>query len=213
MVKQYKKKHRHIHCINEIEDIINQNTCDFVSLCRPFIIEPNLVNKFNNVLNNKQQQLDLAYANLKALNPSSQLVNQRQKVVQLQHQLKHVVTTRLAKLAWQIDLYQSKLQHLKIDVRPVKNRVEQLQLRLQRAIYNHKLRQQSRLDGCLQALTLLDPHHVLKRGYAILQDSQGKVIQSVKQTKHHARVNISLADGKVSAIIDKHSAPEQAELI
>lgn len=176
-------------------------------------LEFNLVNKFNNLLNNKQQQLDLAYANLKALNPSSQLVNQRQKVVQLQHQLKHVITTRLAKLAWQIDLYQSKLQHLKIDVRPVKNRVEQLQLRLQRAIHNHKLRQQSRLDGCLQALTLLDPHHVLKRGYAILQDSQGKVIQSVKQTKHHARVNISLADGKVSAIIDKHSAPEQAELI
>ena len=32
--------------INDIEDIINQNKCDFVSLCRPFIIEPNLINKF-----------------------------------------------------------------------------------------------------------------------------------------------------------------------
>lgn len=32
--------------INEIEDIINQNKSDLVSLCRPFILESDLVNKF-----------------------------------------------------------------------------------------------------------------------------------------------------------------------
>lgn len=185
---------------NEWSDLVNR-------------LEFNLVSCFSNLLNDKQQRLDLAHANLKALNPLNQLSNQRQHVSQLQHQLQQAMKTRLAKLTWQIDLYQSKLRHLKVDVRPVKNRVEQLQLRLQRALYNHKLQQQSRLDNCLQALTLLDPQHVLKRGYAILQDSQGKVIQSVKQAKHHARVNISLSDGKVSAIVDKQHAPEQAELI
>jgi 2,4-dienoyl-CoA reductase-like NADH-dependent reductase (Old Yellow Enzyme family) len=32
--------------INEIENIINQNKSDLVSMCRPFILEPDLVNKF-----------------------------------------------------------------------------------------------------------------------------------------------------------------------
>ena len=32
--------------INEIEDIINQNKSDLVSLCRPFILESDIVNKF-----------------------------------------------------------------------------------------------------------------------------------------------------------------------
>jgi NADH:flavin oxidoreductases, Old Yellow Enzyme family len=35
-----------ISTINEIEDIINQNKSDLVSLCRPFILESDLVNKF-----------------------------------------------------------------------------------------------------------------------------------------------------------------------
>jgi len=32
--------------MNEIENIINQNKSDLVSMCRPFILEPDLVNKF-----------------------------------------------------------------------------------------------------------------------------------------------------------------------
>ena len=46
-----------------------------------------------------------------------------------------------------------------------------------------------------------------------MQDSQGKVLQSVKHAKHHERVNISLADASVSAIIDQQHTPQQAELI
>lgn len=32
--------------MNDIETIINQNKSDLVSMCRPFILEPDLVNKF-----------------------------------------------------------------------------------------------------------------------------------------------------------------------
>ena len=176
-------------------------------------LEFNLVSSFSNLTNDKQQRLDLAQAHLKALNPLNKLATQRQQVSQLQQQLRQAIKAKVAKLTWQIDLYHSKLNHLKIDVRPVHKRLEQLQLRLQRALHNHQLQQQQRLNNCLQALTLLDPHHVLKRGYAIVQDSQGKVLQSVKHAKHHTRVKISLADGSVSAILDKHYTPEQAELI
>ncbi|MBI4857437.1 MAG: NADH:flavin oxidoreductase [Acetobacterium woodii] len=35
-----------IHKLAEINDIIENNRCDFVSMARPFIIEPNIVNKF-----------------------------------------------------------------------------------------------------------------------------------------------------------------------
>lgn len=42
-----------IRKLAEIEDIIENNRCDFVSLARPFIIEPNIVNKFKE---GKQQE-------------------------------------------------------------------------------------------------------------------------------------------------------------
>jgi exodeoxyribonuclease VII large subunit len=63
------------------------------------------------------------------------------------------------------------------------------------------------------SLNLLNPDTILQRGYAIIQDSTGKVVQSIKQAKHHAKVQISLSDGKVSAIIDRQNTPEQGELI
>ena len=37
-----------IHKLSDIENIISEDKVDFVSMCRPFICEPNLVNKFQN---------------------------------------------------------------------------------------------------------------------------------------------------------------------
>lgn len=54
-----------------------------------------------------------------------------------------------------------------------------------------------------QTLRLLNPENVLKRGYALLENEQGKIIKSTKQTSVGETVNIKLKDGKVKAKIEK----------
>lgn len=173
----------------------------------------NLNNQLSSYLNERQQRLDLAYAHLKASNPLTKLANQRQNIMQLQDKLRLAMNNRVAKLSWQVDLYKSKLFASKPDVAPESKRLEQFQQRLQRALLISCQDNWRKVSNLQQQLELLNPDKVLQRGFAIIQDSNGKLIQSVKQTKHHAKVSLILADGKVSAIIDKQSSPEQGELI
>jgi exodeoxyribonuclease VII large subunit len=51
-------------------------------------------------------------------------------------------------------------------------------------------------------LELLNPHNVLNRGYAIIHNAQGKIIQSVSQTSSHSRINLIVADGTISAVVE-----------
>ena len=44
-----------IKSIDEINDIINNKKADFVSMCRPFIIEPNIIKKFKNSIQTKSK--------------------------------------------------------------------------------------------------------------------------------------------------------------
>lgn len=173
----------------------------------------NLTRGFNQLLNDKQQRLDLAYAKLRLLNPVNQLQQQHLLVKQRELQLQQAMKNRLTKLSWQLTLYQSKLSKLKIDLAPTYDRLYQLELRLQRSFTTYLAQRQNKLGSLLHNLQLLNPQQVLTRGYAIIHDANGKVIQSIVSVKHHTRVNISLADGAVSAIIDKQLNPDQGELL
>lgn len=47
--------------IEDVEDIIQNEKCDYVSMAKPFIIEPNLVNKFKDKKQTKSRCIDWNY--------------------------------------------------------------------------------------------------------------------------------------------------------
>ena len=74
-------------------------------------------------------------------------------------------------------------------------RLAHLAQRLDRAEREVVLRQRSRLDALQARLQALDPHHVLARGYAWLDDGQGGAITSITALAPGREVRTVLADG------------------
>lgn len=180
------------------------------------------VNKFKfqldlsmeSVLNNSRQRLDIASARLKVINPQQQLKQQQEKILQIKQKLRQIINSHLSNNKWQLDLYASKLANLKRkDVAPEVRQLALLADSLKKAMNNRLNQHNIYLAHLCDKLALLNPEQVLSRGYAIIRDNEGKAIQRAKDTRHHARISITFADGDVAAIVDKHKSPEQSELI
>ncbi len=60
-----------------------------------------------------------------------------------------------------------------------------------------------RLRSQQQLLTALSPEIILRRGYAIVRDGQGKVIRQARALPSGAIVNIQVADGRFTATVGK----------
>jgi exodeoxyribonuclease VII large subunit len=172
-----------------------------------------LSNNLQNILNERQQRLDLARARLQSINPINKIAQQQKQVVQIKSQLQNIMSNYLAKLTWQIDLYANKISYLKVDVAPQKLNLSQLKERLVRSMQQNIQQNKKMLLNYQQKLDLINPQSVLNRGFAIVYDNDGKVLTSINQAKHHSKVAITLSDGQVSAIIDKKNIPSQSELI
>ena len=72
--------------------------------------------------------------------------------------------------------------------------------------------QQQRLTRLAQQLELLNPQRTLERGYAILLDKKGKVIQDTQQLQKQQHVNVKLKDGELDLHIALKNATNQADL-
>lgn len=75
-------------------------------------------------------------------------------------------------------------------------RLEQLAQRRQRSAETALQRQAHRLDALQARLQALDPRRVLSRGYAWLDDGQGRALSSVAQLAAGDEVHAVLADGE-----------------
>lgn len=75
-----------------------------------------------------------------------------------------------------------------------------LQEALKRTLENHCIA----LERAFQALTLLDPHNVLKRGYT-LTTKNGKIVQSARECQKGDRIETWFADGRTtSEVVHSH---------
>jgi exodeoxyribonuclease VII large subunit len=75
-------------------------------------------------------------------------------------------------------------------------RLEHLEQRLARALPGQAQRGAHRLDALAARLEALDPRQVLARGYAWLDDGQGRALSSVRQLSEGQDLRAVLADGE-----------------
>ena len=86
-------------------------------------------------------------------------------------------------------------------VRQGMQRLDDLSLRLAAGIKNHLRTQTARLASISASLKTLDPHNVLRRGYALVRDESGAVAGSILKVKLGQTVNVLLHDGAFDASV------------
>lgn len=59
------------------------------------------------------------------------------------------------------------------------------------------------LNSIAERFSILDPEHVLGRGYALVRDADGKLINSVQRVKLEQKIAIQMADGELTAGVDR----------
>jgi len=99
-----------------------------------------------------------------------------------------------------ISNYEFKLRQLlitKLNIYITKNK--EYSIRLNQRIKEIFLNKYHQLSLLKEKVLYLNPENILKNGYAVAQDNEGKVISSVKQIEKDTTINIILSDGRVVA--------------
>jgi len=172
-----------------------------------------LNNIFSNIINYKQQQLDLSYAQLKSKNPVMKIKLQLQTLAELRLKLSRAILTYIRDSELKLTQVHNELNYLKPDVISHTQKIDFLASRLKQIFNANFKNTRLNLISLNQRLTALNPANILERGYAIVKDSSGHVIKNSDQVKHHARLSVTLGKGEISAIADKKHDSRQEELI
>jgi exodeoxyribonuclease VII large subunit len=97
-------------------------------------------------------------------------------------------------------------------VRNDRQRLDDLQSRAALAFHNEMRLRNSQVANLRGRLASLNPLAVLQRGYAIVSDSAGRVVNSVGQVKSKQQLQIRLADGTIQSQVDEiHGGFEHGE--
>lgn len=128
----------------------------------------------------RHQRLDQAAARLGR--PSGLVGRQQVQLARLAQQMQHGVLLKLQRLAQ---------SH------------KALEADLGQSIGQALSRQRERLDRAALRLDLLDPRLVLQRGYALLTDTQGGAVSSVRQIRPGDALRAQLADGVVDLTVEQ----------
>ena len=137
-----------------------------------------LQNGVQRQLEQRAQRLDQASARLGR--PSGLVAAQHQRLAQLAQRMRQAVLLKLQLLA-------HTQQALEAD----------LPQKIQRSL----AQRQQRLERAALRLQLLDPRLVLQRGYALLTDTEGAVVSSVRQAPPGVALRATLADGELDVTV------------
>ncbi|MFT3814830.1 MAG: exodeoxyribonuclease VII large subunit [Acidovorax sp.] len=132
-----------------------------------------------------QQQIDLRLQRLDRAGerlgrPSGLVARQQLHLAHSAQRLRHGALLKLQRLA-------HVQQGLEADFSP----------KMQRSL----AREAERLDRLALRLDLLDPRHVLQRGYALLADEKGRSVTSAQQTHPGQALRATLADGAIDLAV------------
>ena len=141
--------------------------------------------RFNAVVTRRldQQAQSLDSLGMRLGRPSDRLAKESQGLNQLHQALSYGVQARLTALGHRLQ-----------------QQGPQLQLQVKRQLHHHE-------QGLMQrahALKLLDPQHVLARGFAWLQDEHAQALTSVRQASTGQPIIAHLADGQLHAVVTEN---------
>lgn len=168
-----------------------------------------LQRRLERALGERQQRLDWLAGRL--LHPAERLAQRRQQVETLTLRLhragtRHTNSNRLLLLA---------VGHRLAGARPrpagLADRLLQQGRQLAGQMNWLLSRQQMKLNTLGNGLKQLDPHAVLKRGYALVTDAEGRAVRDASALRRGSTLNIDFARGSAQATVDQVVAIPEAE--
>ncbi len=142
------------------------------------LMQERLTQVVEDQLDRQAQRLDMAARQISR--PSNLIARQEMQLLQRTQQLQRAVQ-----------------QHLHAGDK----RIEQCGVALPRALERLFERSQQRLERASTRLELLNPQHVLSRGYALLSDDKGHTITRVNQAPPGSALRATVSDGTLDVVV------------
>jgi len=92
---------------------------------------------------------------------------------------------------------------LRLRFAAARRRLEAADGSLERLIRLRVARAQGRLDPAVAHLTQLSPLKILERGYAIVENAEGRVVKEPAQATPGSSIHVRLAQGSIAATVDR----------
>ena len=161
-----------------------------------------------NRLQNTMQTLD--YLQRRLIHPAQQLQHQSQQLSQLHQRLKRAFSRSIEQQHWKWKSLAQKLCAASSDFDRQQDKQAHLAHRMIKAMHAIQLQRFRQLENIAQHLTLLNPEQVLARGYSLVQDASGNVIQNANQLKIGTALHVTFAQGCIQAEV-KEICPDEHE--
>ncbi|MEQ1600754.1 MAG: exodeoxyribonuclease VII large subunit [Methylophilaceae bacterium] len=130
-------------------------------------------------------------------------VTMQNRLRQLQQRLKRQMDHLLQQRAQQLDYLARRLLSPAQQIAQKRSHLQQLDLRLRSALNMQLQRQQQLIKRLEQNLKHLNPHAVLKRGYALVQASDGGVVHSSHNLQTGQILHLTFDEGSADTIVSK----------
>ena len=91
--------------------------------------------------------------------------------------------------------------------------LDSLQAELVRLFTERLAGEQKRFTQVMAKLDALNPMKVLARGYAVAQDSQGRIVKSIKETEVGQNLDIQLSDGLLECTVERKKEELHEEVV
>lgn len=137
-----------------------------------------------------------------------------QRVDELEFSLRALAHQELAARRKQHQEYTQRLRSLDLRLRyaRARNRLNSAERQLEQIGRGRVWKAQHRYESLAAHLKQLSPLAVLSRGYSIVQDEAGRIVSRVTETEPGQLVNVRLAEGRITARVERQvpgpAAPE-----
>ena len=125
-----------------------------------------------------------------------------QQIAQYRLRLQQLTSRRLEDAWLKLDSYSARLRSPTALLERQQDRLRQYETRLQLWSRRALEQQQRHLNELRLRLQALDPNQPLQRGYALITDEAGHLIDSIHKAPLQTRLQLRLADGQLGAIVD-----------
>ncbi|RDS80410.1 exodeoxyribonuclease VII large subunit [Dyella monticola] len=151
------------------------------------------------------QRVDHLLTRLQAQRPQARLARDRDRLLHLHRRLLACRLAHLTQKTVRLDRVHARLlaQHPRQRVTLLRQQLEQHALHLRHMIQHRLERERLNVQQAARAMHAISPLATLERGYAILFDTDGKVLRSAQNVAVDTPLRAKLADGELALRVSK----------